>query len=496
VTADGGPWSAVCGQIKTKEVKKNYMSTTPKTLFDKIWDLHVVTQQEGAPAVLYIDLHLVHEVTSPQAFTGLRQRGLKVRRPEKTLATLDHSIPTTPRDVPIADAMAAAQIKIMEQNAAEFGIELHGMDSPHRGIVHVIGPELGRTQPGMTIVCGDSHTATHGAFGALAFGIGTSEVEHVLATQCLLQKKPKTYEVRVDGKLAPGVSAKDIILALIAKIGVGGGTGHVFEYTGSAIRSLTMEQRMTVCNMSIEGGARAGMIAPDDATFEYLHGREFAPQGEEWDKAVSKWRALSTDEGAAYDKSITLDAGEIEPMITYGTNPGMGMRITDKIPAAESFTEPSQKAAFEKAMHYMGLQPGQSLLGQKVDVVFIGSCTNSRISDLRLAAGFLKGKKVADGLRLMVVPGSQDVKKQAEQEGLDKIFKEAGGEWREAGCSMCIAMNGDQLQPGQFAVSTSNRNFEGRQGKGGRTFLASPITAAATAINGKVTDPRTLIDIR
>ncbi|HMX19286.1 MAG TPA: 3-isopropylmalate dehydratase large subunit [Anaerolineales bacterium] len=464
-----------------------------KTLFDKIWDSHVVTEQEGAPAVLYIDLHLVHEVTSPQAFTGLRQRGLKVRRPDKTLATMDHSIPTTPIDVPIADAMAAAQIKQMETNAAEFGITLHGMTSPHRGIVHVIGPELGRTQPGMTIVCGDSHTATHGAFGALAFGIGTSEVEHVLATQCLLQKKPKTYEVRVDGKLGPGVSAKDIILALIAKIGVGGGTGHVFEYTGEAIRGLTMEQRMTICNMSIEGGARAGMIAPDEVTFEYLKGREFAPQGADWDKAVAYWKTLPSDEGAVYDKSIVLNAADLEPMITYGTNPGMGMKITDRIPTAESFTEASQKAAFEKAMTYMGLQPGQSLLGQKVDVVFIGSCTNSRISDLRLAAGMLKGKKVADGLRLMVVPGSQDVKKQAEQEGLDKIFKEAGGEWREAGCSLCIAMNGDNLLPGQYAVSTSNRNFEGRQGKGGRTFLASPVTAAATAISGVVTDPRTVL---
>jgi 3-isopropylmalate/(R)-2-methylmalate dehydratase large subunit len=467
--------------------------TMPKTLFDKIWDSHIVAEQDGAPAVLYIDLHLVHEVTSPQAFTGLRQRGLKVRRPEKTLATMDHSIPTTPPGVPIADALAAAQIKQMETNAAEFGITLHGMTSPHRGIVHVIGPELGRTQPGMTIVCGDSHTSTHGAFGALAFGIGTSEVEHVLATQCLLQKKPKTCEVRVDGALPAGVSAKDIILALLAKIGVGGGTGHVFEYSGSAIRSLNMEQRMTICNMSIEGGARAGMIAPDDATFEYLHGREFAPKGEEWDKAVSTWRALPSDEGAAYDKSITLDASDLEPMITYGTNPGMGMRITDRVPTAETFTEASQKAAFEKAMNYMGLQPGQSLLGQKVDVVFIGSCTNSRLSDLRLAASLLKNKKVADGLRVMIVPGSQDVKKQAEYEGLDKVFKEAGAEWREAGCSMCIAMNGDQLQPGQYAVSTSNRNFEGRQGKGGRTFLASPLTAAATALTGKVTDVRTML---
>ncbi len=464
----------------------------PKTLFDKIWETHVVAEQPESPAVLYIDLHLVHEVTSPQAFTGLRQRGLKVRRPDKTLATMDHSIPTTPIEVPIADAMAAAQIKQMETNAAEFGITLHGMTSPHRGIVHVIGPELGRTQPGMTIVCGDSHTATHGAFGALAFGIGTSEVEHVLASQCLLQKKPKTYEVRVEGKLAEGVSAKDIILALIARIGVGGGTGHVFEFTGEAIRGLTMEQRMTICNMSIEGGARAGMIAPDEVTFEYLKGREFAPQGADWDKAVAYWKTLPSDEGAVYDKSITLNAADLEPMITYGTNPGMGMKITDHVPTTESFTEPSQKAAFEKALNYMGLQPGQSLLGKKVDVVFIGSCTNSRISDLRLAAAMLKGRKVSESTRVMVVPGSQDVKKQAEQEGLDKIFKEAGAEWREAGCSMCIAMNGDQLQPGQYAVSTSNRNFEGRQGKGGRTFLASPITAAATAISGVVTDPRTI----
>ena len=465
----------------------------PKTLLQKIWDSHVVTEQPESPAILYIDLHLVHEVTSPQAFTGLRQRGLKVRRPGKTLATMDHSIPTTPLDVPIADVMAAAQIKQMETNAAEFGITLHGMNSPHRGIVHVIGPELGRTQPGMTIVCGDSHTATHGAFGALAFGIGTSEVEHVLATQCLLQRKPKTCEVRVNGKLSAGVSAKDIILALIAKIGVGGGTGHVFEYTGEAIRGLTMEQRMTICNMSIEGGARAGMIAPDDNTFEYLAGREFSPKGAEWDKAVARWKQLPSDEGAAYDKSIALDAAEMEPMITYGTNPGMGMKITDRIPSVESFSDASQKSAFEKAMTYMGLQPGQSLLGQKVDVVFIGSCTNSRISDLRLAASVLKGRKVSSETRVMVVPGSQEVKKQAEQEGLDKVFKEAGAEWREAGCSLCIAMNGDQLEPGQYAVSTSNRNFEGRQGKGGRTFLASPVTAAATAIHGVVTDPRTII---
>ena len=465
----------------------------PKTLFQKIWDSHVVAEQPESPVVLYIDLHLVHEVTSPQAFTGLRQRGLKVRRPDKTLATMYHSIPTTPIEVPIADAMAAAQIKQMETNAAEFGITLHGMTSAHRGIVHVIGPELGRTQPGMTIVCGDSHTATHGAFGALAFGIGTSEVEHVLATQCLLQKKPKTYEVQVNGSLAKGVSAKDIILALIARIGVGGGTGHVFEFTGEAIRGLTMEQRMTICNMSIEGGARAGMIAPDDTTFEYLHGREFAPKGADWDRAVTTWKSLPSDAGATYDKSITLSAADLEPMITYGTNPGMGMKITDRIPTLDSFSESSQKAAFEKAMTYMGLQPGQSLLGKKVDVVFIGSCTNSRISDLRLAAAMLKGRKVSENTRVMVVPGSQDVKRQAEQEGLDQVFKESGAEWREAGCSMCIAMNGDQLQPGQYAISTSNRNFEGRQGKGGRTFLASPVTAAATALNGVVTDPRTLL---
>jgi len=465
----------------------------PKTLFQKIWDSHVVAEQFNSPAVLYIDLHLVHEVTSPQAFTGLRERGLKVRRPDKTLATMDHSIPTTPLSVPIADAMAAAQIKQMETNAAEFGITLHGMNSPHRGIVHVIGPELGRTQPGMTIVCGDSHTATHGAFGALAFGIGTSEVEHVLATQCLLQKKPQTYEVRVEGILSKGVSAKDIILALIAKIGIGGGTGYVFEYTGEAIRALTMEQRMTICNMSIEGGARAGMVAPDENTFEYLAGREFSPKGKDWNNAVARWKKLPSDEGATYDKSTTLDASEMEPMITYGTNPGMGMKITDPVPKPESLNDASQKAALEKALAYMGLRSGQPLLGQKVDVVFIGSCTNSRISDLRLAASLLKGRKVSSGTRMMVVPGSQDVKKQAEQEGLDKVFKEAGAEWREAGCSMCIAMNGDQLEPGQYAVSTSNRNFEGRQGKGGRTFLASPLTAAATAIHGKITDVRTML---
>jgi 3-isopropylmalate/(R)-2-methylmalate dehydratase large subunit len=443
--------------------------------------------------VLYIDLHLIHEVTSPQAFTGLRARGLKVRRPDKTVATMDHSIPTHSPDLPILDAMAAKQIKMLEDNCAEFGIRLHGMRSPHRGIVHVIGPELGLTQPGMTIVCGDSHTSTHGAFGALAFGIGTSEVEHVLASQCLLQRRPKTCEVRVEGQLRPGVSSKDIILALIARIGVGGGTGHVFEYTGPAIRSATMEQRMTICNMSIEGGARAGMVAPDDTTFEYIAGREFAPQGEAWAAAVARWKRLPTDEGAAYDKTITLDASALEPMITYGTNPGMGIAITSRVPDPAALADSNQKLALEKALAYMDLRPGQPLLGQPVDVVFIGSCTNSRISDLRLAASLMKGRKVADGLRVIVVPGSQDVKKQAEAEGLDRIFKEAGADWREAGCSMCIAMNGDQLQPGEYAVSTSNRNFEGRQGKGGRTFLASPLTAAATAITGCITDVRTLL---
>ncbi|MFN2141789.1 MAG: 3-isopropylmalate dehydratase large subunit [Candidatus Promineifilaceae bacterium] len=463
----------------------------PKTIIDKIWDRHIVVQEPGSPAVLYIDLHLVHEVTSPQAFQGLRDRGLTVRRPSQTIATMDHSIPTTPPDMPIQDLIAARQIAMMEKNANDFGIKLLGMNSPNRGIVHVIGPELGLTQPGMTIVCGDSHTATHGAFGALAFGIGTSEVEHVLATQCLLQFKPKTYEVRVEGQLGPGVSAKDIILALLAKIGTGGGTGYVFEYTGPAIRALSMEQRMTICNMSIEGGARAGLVAPDDTTFAYLEGKERAPSGRAWEEAVAGWRELVSDEGARYDRSITLDAAQLEPMITYGTNPGMGMPITNSIPDPDAIADLGERRTAIKALEYMDLKPGQQLLGQPLDVVFIGSCTNSRISDLRLAADILRDRKVANGVRVMVVPGSQMVKKQAEQEGLDRVFKEAGAEWREAGCSMCIAMNGDQLQPGQYAISTSNRNFEGRQGKGGRTFLASPVTAAASAITGVVTDART-----
>ncbi|HEU4919264.1 MAG TPA: 3-isopropylmalate dehydratase large subunit [Candidatus Limnocylindrales bacterium] len=463
-----------------------------RTIVEKIWDDHVVSQEPGAPAVLAVDLHLVHEVTSPQAFAGLRARGLGVRHPERTVATADHSTPTHPRSLPIADPMAAAQVDQLTRNCAEFGIPLHGLGSPGQGIVHVIGPQLGLTQPGMTIVCGDSHTATHGAFGALAFGIGTSEVEMVLATQTLLQRQPKTYEVRVDGRLAPGVSAKDIILALIARIGIGGGTGHVFEYTGEAIRALTMEQRMTICNMSIEGGARAGLIAPDETTFAYVEGRPHAPQGADWEAAVARWRTLPTDDGARYDRSITIDASSLEPMVTYGTNPGMGIPISSLVPAPESQTDPAARRALERALEYMDLRPGQPILGQKVDVVFVGSCTNGRISDLRLAASVLKDRKVADGVRVMIVPGSDEVKREAEREGLGEIFRAAGAEWREAGCSMCIAMNGDQLQPGQYAISTSNRNFEGRQGKGGRTFLASPLTAAASAIAGVVADPRRL----
>ena len=466
---------------------------TAQTIIDKIWHNHIVAEQPDTPAVLYIDLHLVHEVTSPQAFSGLRARGLPVRRPEQTVATMDHSIPTTPLHLPIVDVMAAAQIAQLEQNCRDFGIPLLGFYSPNRGIVHVIGPELGLTQPGMTIVCGDSHTATHGAFGALAFGIGTSEVEHVLASQCLLQTKPKTYAVNVEGTLRPGVTAKDIILALLARIGVGGGTGHVFEYRGAAIRVLSMEERMTICNMSIEGGARAGLIAPDDTTFNYLAGRPFAPQGADWDAAVARWRALPSDEGATYDKSIDIDADALEPMITYGTNPGMGLPISAPVPDPADAADLTQRLTLQRALDYMDLRPGRPLLGHPVDVVFIGSCTNSRISDLRQAARLLDGRRVADGVRVMVVPGSQDVKRQAEAEGLDDIFKAAGAEWREAGCSMCIAMNGDQLAPGQYAVSTSNRNFEGRQGKGGRTFLASPLTAAATAITGVVTDARELV---
>ncbi|HWY48461.1 MAG TPA: 3-isopropylmalate dehydratase large subunit [Bryobacteraceae bacterium] len=465
----------------------------PRTIIEKIWDNHIVSERPGAPALLYIDLHLVHEVTSPQAFHGLRARGLKVRRPDLTIATTDHSTPTTPRSFPIIDKVAAAQVARLEASCKEFGIRCFGLSSEQQGIVHVIGPELGLTQPGMTVVCGDSHTATHGAFGALAFGIGTTEVEHVLATQCLLQNRSKTYEVRVDGALKPGITAKDIILSLIARIGIGGGTGCVFEYCGSAIRALSMEERMTVCNMSIEAGARAGLVAPDDTTYQYVCGRPYTAKGHAWDSAVAGWRKLPTDDGAQFDKSIRIEAAALEPMITFGTNPGMGIPITAMVPNPGDITDPLERDSLAKALRYMDLAPGKPLLGHPVDVVFIGSCTNSRISDLRNAAKILKGRKVHSGVRVMVVPGSMQVKAQAQAEGLDQIFRDAGADWREAGCSMCIAMNGDQLQPGEYSVSTSNRNFEGRQGKGGRTFLASPLTAAASAITGVVTDVRTML---
>jgi 3-isopropylmalate/(R)-2-methylmalate dehydratase large subunit len=445
----------------------------PKTLFEKIWDEHVVVEEPGCPAVLYIDLQLIHEVTSPQAFQGLRERGLKVRRPDRTVATVDHIIPTHDPKLGIQDPLAKNLVAELDRGCRENGITFHGVGSPDQGIVHVIGPELGLTLPGMTIVCGDSHTSTHGAFGALAFGIGTSEVEMVLATQTLLQRKPKTMDVRVDGALRKGVTSKDIILALIAKIGTGGGTGYCLEYRGAAIRALNMEERMTICNMSIEGGARAGLIAPDDTTFKYLAGRPRAP------KDFEPYRRFVTDEGAAFDASVTLDADALEPYITYGTHPGAGMPVTGIIP----------KDTPQKMLDYMGLEAGKPLLGRPIDVVFIGSCTNSRITDLRAAASVLKGRKVK-APRVMVVPGSHRVKEQAESEGLDRIFREAGAEWREPGCSMCLAMNGDELKPGQTCVSTSNRNFEGRQGKGGRTLLASPLTAAASAVEGAVADPR------
>ncbi len=465
----------------------------PETLLNKVWDAHVVTQEDDCPAVLYIDLHLVHEVTSPQAFSGLRSRGLRVRRADRTVATMDHSTPTLPPSLAVVDAQAQAQLATLQENCDEFGIRLYAHGGDGQGIVHVIGPERGLTLPGMTIVCGDSHTATHGAFGSLAFGIGTSEVEHVLATQCLLQRKPRSCEVRIDGTVGAWVTAKDIILALIAEVGVGGGTGYVYEYTGSAIRNLSMEGRMTVCNMSIEAGARAGMIAPDDTTFEYVAGREFAPVGADWDAALAAWRALPTGDGARFDKVVSLDAADMAPMITFGTNPGMGIPITGVVPDPANQGDPSARAALAKALSYMQLEPGKPLLGRAIDVVFIGSCTNGRIEDLRQAAKVLGGRKVADGVRTLVVPGSMSVMRQAETEGLDKVFEAAGAEWRQPGCSMCIAMNGDQLEPGQYAVSTSNRNFEGRQGKGSRTFLASPLTAAAAAVTGQVSDVRTIL---
>jgi len=459
-----------------------------KTLFEKVWDAHVVAAEStDTPAILYIDLHLVHEVTSPQAFSELRERGLKLRRPDRTLATLDHSTPTLPADAngerPYANAEAKAQVAQLETNCREFGVELHGWDSSDRGIVHVIGPELGATQPGMTIVCGDSHTSTHGAFGALAFGIGTTEVGHVMATQCLLQRKPKTLAIHVDGKLPAGVGAKDLILHIIGEIGVDGGTGYVIEYRGDAIEALSMEERMTVCNMSIEAGARAGLIAPDDTTFAWLKGRPRSPQGTAWDAAVTHWRSLRTDAGAAYDREVHIDASKVRPTVTYGTHPGMAIAMDKPVPAARNAVE-------KRALDYMKAEAGKPMQGTPVDVVFVGSCTNSRLSDLREAAHVLRGRRVADGVRMLVVPGSEAVRRDAENEGLHHVFTAAGAEWRVPGCSMCIAMNGDLAQPGQLVVSTSNRNFEGRQGKGARTVLASPATAAASAVAGRIADPR------
>jgi 3-isopropylmalate/(R)-2-methylmalate dehydratase large subunit len=461
-----------------------------RTLFDKVWDDHIVVKETAEiPAVIYIDLHIVHEVTTPQAFSVLREQGLKVRRPDLTLATLDHSTPTTPvssfKDLLVAGEGAANQVRQMEQNCADFGIDLLGYGSGKRGIVHVIGPELGATQPGKTIVCGDSHSSTHGAFGALAFGIGTTEVGHVLATQCLLQRKPKALAINIEGQLQPGVGAKDLILAIIGKIGVDGGTGHVIEYRGEAIEAMDMESRMTICNMSIEAGARAGMIAPDETTFRYLKGRSRSPQGADWDSAVAQWRELRTDDEAEFDKSVTLDASAIEPMVTFGTNPGMVIGISELVPDVSD-------ASFQKALDYMQVESGKPMTEHAVDVVFVGSCTNGRITDIEEAARVLDGRKVADGVRMLVVPGSELVKKEAEERGLDQIIMAAGAEWREAGCSMCIGMNGDIAQPGQLSVSTSNRNFEGRQGVGARTVLASPATAAASAIKGFVADPREL----
>jgi len=464
----------------------------PSTLFEKVWQAHeVVPETADTPAVLYIDLHLVHEVTSPQAFSALRALKLPVRRPERTLATMDHSTPTASDQVfgrvPIKVDAAARQVRQLEQNAAEFGVELFGLRDARRGIVHVISPELGASRPGMTIVCGDSHTSTHGAFGALAFGIGSTEVGHVLATQCLLQRKPKTFAVNVEGRLPAGVTAKDLILAIIGRIGVSGGTGHVVEYRGEGIRALSMEERMTVCNMSIEAGARAGMIAPDETTFEYLKGRPRAPAGRDWEAAVQRWTLLESDAGAVFDRSIDIDGGAIEPMITYGTNPGMVVPITAAIPDCAG------DAVAGKALGYMGFHGGDAMLGKPVNTVFIGSCTNGRLTDLQAAATVLKGRKVAPGVHLLIVPGSQQIKRDAEAAGLADIFKTAGADWRESGCSMCLGMNGDTVAAGQYSLSTSNRNFEGRQGAGARTLLASPLTAAASAVRGRITDPRELL---
>ena len=469
------------------------MSRAPQTMFEKVWDRHQVTAETAdTPAVLFIDLHLIHEVTSPQAFAVLRERGLPVRRTDLTLATMDHSTPTRTEQVfggaPISIESAAKQVRELEKNCAAFGVELLGLRSAQRGIVHIIGPESGITQPGKTVVCGDSHTSTHGAVGALAFGIGTTEVGHVLATQCLLQRKARTFAINVNGKLRPGVTAKDLILAIIGKIGVSGGTGHVIEYRGDTIRALDMDGRMTVCNMSIEAGARAGMIAPDETTYEYLRGRARAPQGTEWELAVERWKQLPSDAGAKFDREVDLDGAALEPMITYGTHPGMVLPISGSIPVRKD------DAVFAKSLAYMGLEAGAPIKDQQVNVVFLGSCTNGRLSDLRSAASILRGQKVAKGVQMLVVPGSQQVKKDAEAEGLDRVFIEAGAEWRESGCSMCLGMNGDLVPKGQYSVSTSNRNFEGRQGVGARTLLASPLTAAASAVRGRVTDPRELMN--
>jgi 3-isopropylmalate/(R)-2-methylmalate dehydratase large subunit len=465
---------------------------TAKNLFEKVWERHeVVPETPDTPAVLYIDLHLTHEVTSPQAFSVLRSRGLKVRRPDRTLVTMDHSTPTDTAQVfggvPIALESAAKQVRQLEINCAEFGLDLIGLRDQRRGIVHIIGPELGATQPGKTIVCGDSHTSTHGAFGALAFGIGTTEVGYVLATQCLLQRKPRTYAIEVAGRLGPGVTAKDLVLAIIGRIGVNGGTGHVIEFRGPAIEALSMDERMTICNMSIEAGARAGMVAPDDTTFAYLVNRPRAPQGAAWERAVVDWRTLASDPGARYDRTVEIDASAVEPMITYGTNPGMVAPISGTVP------ERPGDAVYARSLAYMGLVPGEALRDRPVQVVFIGSCTNARLSDLELAARVLEGRRVAPGVRALVVPGSQQIKREAEERGLAKIFIDAGAEWRESGCSMCLGMNGDTVDPGLYCVSTSNRNFEGRQGAGARTLLASPASAAAAAVRGRVTDPREFI---
>lgn len=465
----------------------------PKTLFDKIWDAHVVKQKDGYPDVLFIDRHFIHEVTSPQAFDGLRKRNIPVFNTKRTTATADHNVPTKDQHLPIKEALSRHQVETLRKNCAEFGIELYDLGHPFQGIVHIIGPELGLTLPGVTIVCGDSHTSTHGAFGNIAFGIGTSEVEQVLATQCVLQYKPKTMRIEVNGKLGKGVVAKDIILYIISKISASGATGYFVEYAGSAIENLSMEARMTICNMSIEMGARGGLIAPDETTFNYIRGRKFAPQGEAFEQQVSQWKQLKADEGAVYDKVLTYDAADIAPMITYGTNPGMGIRVTDRIPTENELKEISEKTSFSKSLEYMGLEPGSQLLGKTVDYVFIGSCTNARIEDLRLVASIVKGKKKSPHVEVWVVPGSKQVEEQARKEGLDKIFEAAGFELRSPGCSACLGMNEDKIPAGKYCISTSNRNFEGRQGPKSRTFLASPLSAAAAAITGKVTDVRELL---